>query len=214
MGRRYVYTTRIGSITTSGSKSTYGLESTCCAFEYAVPLNVSKEHATNIAKQHVGIVDNVSLKFVPFWKYEYSINIEQQYKSKIIDISGDGAGCLNALNGNNELIEIKDVHDSIEVPDEEYEVKGPVLTRDEANKKLLKTIIDEHTEDVRFDEMIGDTIVSEHKLFKPSAEDVNLDLDMVYMPIWELNGKRNSVEISGHNAEVLCNPVDEDVEFM
>ncbi len=181
---------------------------------HAVPLNVSKEHATNIAKQHVGIVDNVSLKFVPFWKYEYSINIEQQYKSKIIDISGDGAGCLNALNGNNELIEIKDVHDSIEVPDEEYEVKGPVLTRDEANKKLLKTIIDEHTEDVRFDEMIGDTIVSEHKLFKPSAEDVNLDLDMVYMPIWELNGRRNSVEISGHNAEVLCNPVDEDVEFM
>ena len=181
---------------------------------HAVPLNVSKEQAINIARQHVGIVDKVSLKFVPFWKYEYSIDVEQQYKSKIIDISGDGVGCLNALNGNNEVLEVKEVYDSIEVPDEEYEVKGPTLTRDEANRDLLKRIIDEHTEDIRFDAMSGDTIISEHKRFKPSAEDVNLELDMVYLPIWELNGRKNSVEISGYNAEVLCNPVDEDVEFM
>lgn len=181
---------------------------------HAIPLNVSKEHAIHIAKKRVGIVDNVSLKFVPFWKYEYSINVEQQYKSKIIDISGDGVGCLNALNGNNELLDIKDVHDNIEVPDEMYEVKGAMFTRDEANKEILKTIIDEYTEDVRFDEMTGDTIISEHKIFKPNVEDVNLDLDLVYVPIWELNGRKNSVEISGYNAEVLCNPVDEDVEFM
>lgn len=181
---------------------------------HAAPLNVSKEQAINIARQHVGIVDNVSLKFVPFWKYEYSINVEQQYKSKIIDISGDGVGCLNALNGNNETLDIKEVYDCIEVPDDTYEVKGPTLTRDEANNDLLRTIIDEHTEDIRFDALSGDAIISEHKRFKPSAEDVNLELDMVYLPIWELNGRKNSVEISGYNAEVLCNPVDEDVEFM
>ena len=181
---------------------------------HATPLNVSKEHAINIARQHVGIVDKVSLKFVPFWKYEYSISVEQQYKSKIIDISGDGVGCLNALNGNNEVLELKEVYDSIEVPDETYEVKGPTLTRDEANSELLERIIDEHTEDIRFDAMSGDAIISEHKRFKPSAEDVNLELDLVYLPIWELNGRKNSVEISGYNAEVLCNPVDEDVEFM
>ena len=181
---------------------------------HAVPLNVSREQAINIAKQHIGIVSDVSLKFVPFWRYEYSINVEQQYKSKIIDISGDGVGCLNALNGNNEVLELKEIYDSIEVPDETYEVKGPILTRDEANSDLLKNIIEQHTEDIRFDAMSGDTIISEHKRFKPSAEDVNLEIEMVYLPIWELNGRKSSVEISGYNAEVLCNPVDEDVEFM
>ena len=181
---------------------------------HAVPLNVSKDHVINVAKQHVGIVDDVALKFVPLWQYKYSINVAQQYKSKIVDISGNGVGCLNALNGNHENIEIIEVHDNIEVPDEEYEVKGPILTHDEANRNLLESIIAEHTKEIRFDSMVGDTIISEHKLFKPTNEDVNLDLYMVYLPIWELKGRRNSVEINGYNAEVLCNPVDDDVEFM
>jgi len=181
---------------------------------HAAPLNITKEHALSIAKQHVGIVENVALKFVPFWQYRYSINIEQQYKSKIIDISGNGGGCLNALNGNNELIQINEVHDEIEVPDEAYDVKGPILTRDQANRELLGIIIGDHTKDIRFDSMVGDTIISEHKLFKPKTRDVNLDIDLTYLPIWELNGKRNSVEINGYNAEVLCNPVGDDVEFI
>ena len=181
---------------------------------HAVPLNISRDHAIGIAKQHVGIVDDVFLKFVPFWTYRYSINIEQQYKSKLIDISGDGNGCLNALNGHDETLEFKEICDSIEVQDEAYEIKGPILTRDEANRSLLDKIIDEHTEDVRFDSMVGDTIISEHKLFKPNDENVNLELEMVYVPIWELNGRKNSVEISAHDAKILCNPVDDDVEFI
>ena len=181
---------------------------------HAMPLNVAKDHVINVAKQHIGIVNDIKLKFVPFWQYKYSINVEQQYKSKIVDILGNGAGCLNALNGNHENIEVTEVHDNIEVPDEEYEVKGPILTRDEAKRNLLESIIAEHTKEIRFDSMVGDTIISEHKLFKPTTEDVNLDIYMVYLPIWELTGRRNSVEINGYNAEVLCNPVDDDVEFV
>ena len=181
---------------------------------HTVPLNVSKEHAIGIARQHVGIVDDSFLKFVPFWTYRYSINIEHQYKSKIIDISGNGNGCLNALNGHDETLEFKEVCDSVEVQDEDYEIKGPILTRDEASRSLLDKIIDEHTEDVRFDSMIGDTIISEHKLFKPNNDDVNLELEMVYVPIWELKGRKNSVEISAYGGQILCNPVDDDVEFI
>ncbi|MGP8331080.1 MAG: hypothetical protein ACT6FB_01865 [Methanosarcinaceae archaeon] len=181
---------------------------------HTAPLNITKEQVLSIAKQHIGIVENVALKFVPFWLYRYSINVEQKYKSKIIDISGNGVGCLNALNGNNENIQIDEVHEKVEVPDEIYEVKGPILTRDEANRNLLGIIIDEHTKDIRFDSIVGDTLISEHKLFKPTVGDVNLDIDLIYLPVWELNGKRNSVEINGYNAEVLCNPVDDDVEFI
>lgn len=181
---------------------------------HTVPLSVSKDRAISIAKQHVGTVDDAFLKFVPFWTYRYSINIEQQYKSKIIDISGNGNGCINALNGHGEKLEFNEVCDSVEVQDENYEIKGPILTRDEASKSLLDKIIDEHTEDVRFDSMIGDTIISEHKLFKPNNEDVNLELEMVYLPIWELKGRKNSVEISAHGGQIMCNPVDDDVEFV
>lgn len=181
---------------------------------HTVPLSVSKDRAISIAKQHVGTVDDAFLKFVPFWTYRYSINIEQQYKSKIIDISGNGNGCINALNGHDEKLEFNEVCDSVEVQDENYEIKGPILTRDEASKSLLDKIIDEHTEDVRFDSMIGDTIISEHKLFKPNNEDVNLELEMVYLPIWELKGRKNSVEISAHGGQIMCNPVDDDVEFV
>ena len=181
---------------------------------HTVPLNISKEHAIGIAKQHVGIVNDVILKFVPFWTYRYSINIEQQYKSKIIDISGDGNGCLNALNGHDETLEFKEVCESVEVQDDGYEIKGPILTRDEANRSLLDKIIDEHTEEVRFDSMAGDTIISEHKLFKPNDDDIDLELEIVYVPIWELKGRNNSVEISAHDSKILCNPVDDDVEFI
>lgn len=181
---------------------------------HATPVKTSKEQVTAIAKPHVGGVRDVVLKFVPFWKYSYSVSTEKRYKSKIIDISGDGAGCINALNGNNELLVLDEVLDQIEVPDENYDVKLQIITQDEAHENLMNMIIKEHTKDIRFDNTIGDAIISEHKLFKPSQSDIELEMEMVYVPIWEVKGARNSIEINGYNSEILSAPVDDDVEFM
>jgi hypothetical protein len=179
----------------------------------SVPVNVPKEKAVSIAKPHLGGVDDAVLKLVPYWRYEYSISIEKQYRSKIVDISGEGAGCLNALNGHTEFF-VDGVHDQITLPDDGYELKAPVIKEEEAKKDLIRMITEEHTKDVRFENMVGDTIISEHKTFKPTPEDIKLSLDLVYLPIWEVKGPRNSVEINGYSAEVLSNPVDDDVEFM
>jgi hypothetical protein len=51
-------------------------------------------------------------------------------------------------------------------------------------------------------------------MFKPSMDDIRFKIDLVYVPIWEVKGARNSVEINAYTQEILTNPVDDDVEFM
>ncbi|WP_292470245.1 hypothetical protein [Methanolobus sp.] len=178
------------------------------------PVNIPKDHAFSIATPHVRGANAALLKFVPFWKYNYSLNVEHRYKSKIIDISGDGSGCLNALNGHVESMHLDDIQKKIAVPDVEYDVKMPATTEDQARKQLLDMVVEEYTRNLRFDATQGDAIISEHKRFKPSASDIALIIELVYVPIWEIKGQRNSVEINAYSGEVLQNPVDDDVEFI
>ncbi|MDI3539733.1 MAG: hypothetical protein PWR29_789 [Methanolobus sp.] len=178
------------------------------------PLNVSKDHALSIAKPHIHTYQDAILKLVPFWQYDYQLKSEQRYRSKIVDISGEGSGCLNALNGHSEDLVLHDVRDSIAIPDVAYELRQSVSTKDEARKNMLARIIDEHTKDLRFDNTQGDAIISEHKRFKPLLSDIHLNIDLVYVPIWEVKGPRNSIEINGYTAEILRNPVDDDAEFV
>lgn len=181
---------------------------------HSSPVNISQERAFSIAAPHVRGANAAILKFVPFWKYNYSLSVEHRYRSKIIDISGDGSGCLNALNGNVETMHLDDIQKTVSVPNVEYDVKMPVTTEEEANKQLLDMVVDEYTRDLRFDATKGDAIISEHKRFKPAASDINLNVELVYVPIWEIKGQRNSVEINAYSGEVLQNPVDDDVEFV
>ena len=180
----------------------------------AAPLNVTKDHAISIAKPHIYTYQDIILKLVPFWHYDYHLKSEQRYRLKIVDITGEGAGCLSALNGQNENFVLHDVRESIAIPDIPYEIRQSASTKDDARKNMLARIIEEHTKDLRFDNTQGDTIISEHKRFKPSLADIKLNLDLVYVPIWEVKGPRNSIEINAYSAEVLHNPVDDDAEFV
>ncbi|WP_340819786.1 hypothetical protein [Methanolobus sp. WCC4] len=181
---------------------------------HSAPVNISQERAFSISTPHVRGANVAVLKFVPFWKYSYSLNVEHRYRSKIIDISGDGSGCLNALNGNVETMHLDDIQSTVSVPNVEYDVKIPVTTEQEATRQLLDMIIEEYTRDLRFDATKGDAIISEHKQFKPAESDINLQNELVYVPIWEIKGQRNSVEVNAYSGEVLQNPVDDDVEFV
>lgn len=180
----------------------------------AAPLKLTRDRAAVVGKPHVQTVQAVALKLVPFWRYSYSLNVEKTYKSKIIDISGEGVGYLNALNGNISNIVVSEVSNVLELPDDEYELKTQVMTHTLAKDSILNMLIDEHTKDLRFDDTKGEAIISEHKRFKPAVEDISLQIDLVYVPIWEVKGPRNSVELNAHTGEVLTHPVDDDVEFM
>ncbi|MEA1985266.1 MAG: hypothetical protein U9N13_06400 [Euryarchaeota archaeon] len=180
----------------------------------SAPLNVSKDRAIAIARPHVSGLNDMILKFVPFWRYSYSVHSEHQFRSKVIDISGEGNGMLNALNGNNESMNIPQIQEQVSVPDEQYDVKMPITKKEDAYNDLLQQIIEDNTRDARFNNTAGEAIISEHKRFKPAKKDIELNVDLVYLPVWEAKGRKNSVEINGYSAEILLNPVDDDVEFI
>ncbi|TGC08148.1 hypothetical protein [Methanolobus halotolerans] len=180
----------------------------------SAPVNMTREHAVSAARSYVYDFKDILLKLVPFWKYDYHLSTEQRYRSKIVDISGEGSGCINALNGNNEQLMLHEIRETVSIPDVRYEVKHPLTTEEEARKDLLDSIIDEHTKDLRFDNTQGEAIISEHKRFKPVPDDIELNVKLVYVPVWEIKGQRNSVEINAYNSEVLRNPVDDDAEFV
>ncbi|MDK2891861.1 hypothetical protein [Methanohalophilus sp.] len=177
------------------------------------PINITKDKAISIARPHLGNVSGAELKFVPFWKYIYSLHSEYQFKSKIIDISGEGEGFINAVNGNTEEFVLPKICNSVQV-EGEYDIRSPSLTDSEIREELLEKIIDEHTKDVKFGNTVGEAIISEHKRFKPMKDDISIKTELVYVPVWEAKGKRNSVEINASTAEVLANPSDSDVEFV
>lgn len=181
---------------------------------HSSPVNIQRDRALSIATPYVRGASGTVLKFVPFWKYSYSLDVEHRYRSKLIDISGDGSGCLNALNGHIENMHLDDIRKTVTVPDVEYDVKIAVVNEDAARKQLLDMLIEEYTRDLRFDATQGDAIISEHKRFKPAASDINLSMELAYVPVWEVKGQRNSVEINAYSGEVLQNPVDDDVEFI
>ncbi|AKB84095.1 hypothetical protein [Methanococcoides methylutens] len=178
------------------------------------PIKLQKERAAAMAKSEIGMPEDVVLKLVPFWNYAYAVKAEHRFKNKVIDISGQGQGCLNALNGNKEQLEIHQVTDSLTLPDDNYEIKSKMIDQKEAESTLISNIIEEYTKDVRFNNVVGEAMISEHKLFKPSMDDIRFKIELVYVPIWEVKGSRNSVEINAYTQEILTNPVDDDVEFM
>ncbi|MCD4822465.1 MAG: hypothetical protein K8R11_10465 [Methanococcoides sp.] len=181
---------------------------------HTAPIRLQKDRAIAMARSEIGMPKDVILKFVPYWRYAYAVKAEHRFKNKVVDISGQGQGCLNALNGNRELIELQHVNDSITLPDDSYEIKSQMFDQQEAETTLLSEIIEEYTKDVRFSNVVGEAMISEHKIFKPTADDIRFNIELVYVPIWEVKGSRNSIEINAYTQEILTEPVDDDVEFV
>jgi hypothetical protein len=67
---------------------------------------------------------------------------------------------------------------------------------------------------MRFNNLEGQAVIYEQKNISPRADEVELNMDLVYVPVWEVKGKRNSLEINAYNASILEEPVDEDAEFV
>ena len=96
----------------------------------------------------------------------------------------------------------------------QYEVKRPNVDKKQAEKILLDFIIQENTREMRFNNLEGQAVIYEQKNISPRADEVELNMDLVYVPVWEVKGKRNSLEINAYNASILEEPVDEDAEFV
>lgn len=181
---------------------------------HSIEPKVSKDQAIIIAKPYVSNPKDAVLKFVPFWKYSYKIEVEKKFRSRVLSIAGEGKGLLNALNKSREETKIEGFSVPTRVPTGQYEVKRPNIDRKQAQKIILDLIIEENTREMRFNNMDGQAIIYEVRSLSPRPEEVELDIELVYIPVWEVKGKRNSLEINAYNAKVLEQPMDEDAEFL
>ncbi len=181
---------------------------------HSVEPKISKDQAIIIAKPYVSNPKEAILKFVPFWKYRYNVEVEKKFRSRVLSIAGEGKGLLNALNKSREEMKIEGFDVPTRVPAVKYEVKRPNMDRKQAQKIILDLIIEENTREMRFNNMEGQAIVYEVRSLSPRPEEVELDFELVYIPIWEVKGKRNSLEINAYNGKVLEQPMDEDAEFL
>lgn len=181
---------------------------------WSVEPRISKNQAIIIAKPYIYNPKDAVLKFVPFWKYRYNVEAEKRFRSKVLSIAGKGKGFLNALNKSKEEMEIEGLSTPTRVPAVQYELKRPNVDKKQAEKILLDFIKEENTREIRFNNTEGQAVIYEHRSIGPRADEIQLDMELVYIPVWEVKGKRNSLEINAYNAKVLEEPVDEDAEFL
>ena len=89
----------------------------------SVEPKISKDQAIIIAKPYISNPKEAILKFVPFWKYRYNVEVEKKFRSRVLSIDGEGKGLLNALNKSREEMKIEGFGVPTRVPAVQYEVK-------------------------------------------------------------------------------------------
>ncbi|MCG2738385.1 MAG: hypothetical protein L6282_18540 [Candidatus Methanoperedenaceae archaeon] len=189
-------------------------EKTIRIFLRSVTVNIGKSDALSIAEAKVGAVKSQKLKFIPVWFYRYSFNTQKKFKSRMVDLKGEGEGYVNAITGENYFGKCKDIQDNTFVPTQNYEIKQPVVEKKDALNKAVGAIIREHTKEVRLNEMIGDTIIFEQKVFAPEPVDITMETELIHFPVWELSGGRETIEINGFDGHILGVNVTNDAEFV
>lgn len=179
-----------------------------------VPINIRKHDAFSIAEAKIGMPKSQTLKFMPIWYYSYSFNIQKKYKSKIVDLSGEGEGYVHAITGENFFSKYTDIKDNILMPTQNYEILQPTIQKRDAAGKALNYIIREHTKEVRLSEMIGDTIVFENRIYAPDPSEIDIKIDLLYVPFWEIKGKREIIDINGYDGHITGIKLYNDAEIL
>jgi len=190
----------------AGSKETLGIQ--------ASKINMSIERAEAAGKASFGDVVDISLKFVPYWKYTYTLKVDRKIDNNHIKMSASGEGCLNAVNGIEDDIELGDIGTQTEIPDIAYIMKQPKMTKEEAQKRILEKLRRAHTQEVKSNDTDSQSIIYQNKVFRPQERDFNLKVTQVFASVWEVQGKKAFLEINAYNGRQLSNPADDGAEFV
>ncbi len=176
-------------------------------------IRVDERRAIATAKGFVSGITGAAIEFVPFWNYRYVIDTYRQHKTKAIHLSSEGSGAINALNREKHEY-LQEVCDSISVPCQNYEIKSPTVTKVEAREEILNDAIESNTKNVASTSTSGGAIITEHRTVRPMAKDIDLEMELVYLPVWEVKGMNGSIMIDAHDGNAMTTPVDDDVEFL
>lgn len=173
-----------------------------------LPVRVAEKRACGIA----GLHGTAKCRFIPYWNYRYVSTGEREVKDRLISFDAEGAGAINAINGIKMEIDPDDIE------------RGPVpfgseivparLVREDVEAQLVRDVVDQLTQRVRFRYEKGDAIFYEEKTLRPDRNNIRVDLETVYVPVWQVRGGSKIVEVNGFTGEVLSMPMDEGVELL
>lgn len=172
-----------------------------------LPIKVGRQAAEKIA----GVSGNTTLRFMPHWFFHYISSGEQVYKDHRVLFDGDGSGAINAINGIRLELDGSAVAEK-EIP-ADSEVVKPKISKEDAAEQLYKDLIDQLTKQVRIKQVKGDAIFYEEKVIRPDKKDIQLDLAQVFVPVWQVRGKK-IVEVNATTGDILAVPMDEGVEIL
>ncbi|MDD3933750.1 MAG: hypothetical protein PHP55_07810, partial [Methanoculleus sp.] len=159
-----------------------------------------------------GLHGSAKCRFIPYWSYHYVSSGEREVKDRLVSFDAEGAGAVNAINGMKMELDPGTIE------------RGPVpfgseivparLVREDVEGQLVRDVVDRLTQRVRFRYEKGDAIFYEEKTLKPDRSNIRVDLEVVYVPVWQVRGGSRIVEVNAFTGEVLSMPMDEGVELL
>jgi hypothetical protein len=181
----------------------------------ALPIKVKSADALKIAGNIARAEDvETSLAFIPYWKYDYSLDVVSRYKDISVPLNGKGSKMINSINKNVDSVPPMKPIDGVEIPDAPYNISQAVLTEEEARAMAIKSIIADHSKEVRFKGTQGEAAFVEHKRFMPRTADINLAIEMIYVPFWVVRSHKGYMEINACDGKPTQMPMDDGAEIL
>ncbi|NYT06504.1 MAG: hypothetical protein GKC04_09115 [Methanomicrobiales archaeon] len=172
-----------------------------------LPIKISRERAELISGQH----GKATCRFIPHWHYRCSSEGEKVFRDRTISFAAEEAGAISAINGLPSEVPFDTVV-VVGIP-AGSEVLTPTIQRKEAEERIIEAFAESLTKNVRIKQVSGDTIFYEDKVIRPDRGNISIDLQLIYVPVWQIRGKK-IVEINAHTGDILCEPMDEGVEII
>jgi hypothetical protein len=172
-----------------------------------LPIKVNKQAAEQIA----GVQGNATLRFMPHWFYHFSSSGDQVYKEHRVSFESEGSGVINAINGLKVDMDGSAAEEK-EIPPGS-DVGKPRISKEDATERMYAELIEQLTQKVRIKQVKGDAIFYEEKVIKPDRKNIMLDITQVYVPVWQVKGKK-IIEVNAFTGEILSEPMDEGVEIL
>jgi hypothetical protein len=181
----------------------------------ALPIKIKNADAVKIAGNIAKAEDvEVSIAFIPYWKYDYSLDVMSSYKDVKVPLNGKGSKMINSINKNVDNVPPLKPIDGVEIPDVPYNINQAALTEEEARAMAMKSIITEHSREVRFKGTQGEAAFVEHKKFTPKNTDIRLAIEMLYVPFWVVRSHKGYMEINACDGKPTQAPIDDGAEIL
>jgi len=173
-----------------------------------LPIRVTEKRACEIA----GLKGTVKCRLIPYWRYTYVSSGEREVKGRLVSFDSEGSGAINAINGLKMEINLDDIERDSTPPDSE--IVPPRLMREDVEEEILREVTEMLTQRIRFRYEKGDTIFYEEKTLKPDRNSIRIELETIYVPVWQIRGGSKIVEVNAFSGEILSTPMDEGVELL